>query len=168
MPNRDWFQIFTNIGVIAGIAILVFELNQANTHMLAQLADSNFQMSYEQELMLLGERPAPVIAKACTDSRSLTREEKVILDAFHSSIYSVLEHRLVMHRLGIFRDDWKVVATNFAERFAHPAGVEWWKTRKPYAHKDLIDVIENAISRGDSAYTICNLYGNASGEEDAV
>lgn len=120
MPKRDWFQILTNIGVVAGLAILIYELNQSNAYMDAQM-----------------------------------------VDAFHDSKYIELEHMRVMAMLGIMGAKWWKPATEQAYIFAHPAGVEWWERRRHTAHKAIVEVIDNGITRGEHE-GLCRIYGNTS------
>ena len=143
--KRDWFQILTNLGVVLGIAVLVYQVNQANTHTIAQLADANFQMGHATTLTVLGESSAQVVAKAYDDPSTLTLEERVVLDAYHQALFMELEHRNLMAQLGIFKDDWTISASSFATYLAYPAGRIWWsRKRNAVYHSELRSLIDKA------------------------
>ena len=166
MPKRDWFQIITNIGVVAGLAFLVYELNQSRVHMDAQMVDASFQMSFQTNLAVMGENPASIIAKACSDLASLSEDERVALDAIHNSHYIALEHSRVMAMLGIFDEDWWKPATRSAYVYAYPGGVEWWRHTRPAAHPDLVEVIDKGIAQGQD-YHLCLGYGNITNDHES-
>ena len=102
----NWLQVATNLGVILGLVVLIYEVNQTNKHVAASLVDSSFQMGQAHYLAMLGEAPAEVVAKAHVDKESLSLEQRLVLDAYFQSLFIELEHRAMMGQLGIYGDSW--------------------------------------------------------------
>jgi len=144
--KRDSFQLITNVGVVLALVVLIYEVNQANLHTRAQLADSSFNMGYSQITSIMGENPSAVIAKAVEEPKSLTLSERVVIDAYHQTIYVDLEHRYVLAQMGIFDDTWTISAKSYAQQLAYPAGRIWWTRKRGTSPPDLRDVIDEAIN----------------------
>ena len=58
--KRDWLQITTNIGVVVGLILLIYELNQSRDLTRAQVIDSVYGAGVTRNLALLGESPDDV------------------------------------------------------------------------------------------------------------
>ncbi len=149
----DWFQVVTNLGVIAGLIVLIYQVNQANQHMAAQLIDSNLQMAHQTVISVLGEDPAAVVAKARDDMAKLSVEERVILDAYHKALYNDLYQRWIIAQTGVFADFRGTGVELHAYVFAYPAGRIWWKRYRDIAPPELREVIDSAIGKEDFGAT---------------
>ena len=79
--KRDWLQIFSNVAIVVGLFILIYELNQSHKQARALLVNDDYVSVREHLHTLMGENPAAAIAKARLNHESLTEEEKVVLDA---------------------------------------------------------------------------------------
>ena len=135
--RRDWFQIITNIGVIIGLGLLIFELNQSNTHTRAQLQSLNFQFAHENIGLKIGEKASAVFAlPRSTHLHDMTSEQQVIVESYYEQILHELEHRLVMHRefeLLTDEETFRRTATGRASSiFWRQDARDWWEVTREY------------------------------------
>ena len=92
----NWIQVITGIAILLGLALVVWELQQARTLARVQLYSDSINAKTEFTAALLGEEPMSVMGKACLDPEGLTLEDAAVLFAYFRS----LEDRiLAMHQL---------------------------------------------------------------------
>ena len=82
----NWFQIISNVAIIVGLGLVIYELNQSK-----QLASSQFVRDYNARetsilLAMMGEDPREALAKAALHPVDLTERDVVALDAYYMSI----------------------------------------------------------------------------------
>lgn len=78
----NWIQIVTGIGVLGGLVLVIWELQQSRDLVLAQLEAEGFISYQESKLSIMGEDFAATYAKACFDPTSLTDAELVQMAAY--------------------------------------------------------------------------------------
>jgi len=79
--KRDWLQLTSNLAIIAGLIVVIFELNQTRGLAFGQMIDGEFAMNNDRFIAAMGEAPQGALAKATFDPSSLTPEDAVVLDA---------------------------------------------------------------------------------------
>jgi len=82
----NWFQIISNVAIIFGLGLVVYELNQSK-----QFASSQFVRDYNVRetsiwLATMGEDPREALAKAALHPVDLNERDVVALDAYYFSI----------------------------------------------------------------------------------
>ena len=88
----------------------------------ATVTDSNFRMVHEQHRAVHGSDSSSVIAMARTSPEKLNLQQRIILDAYHQSIFMTLAHRKLMADFGVTDAEWKQNIPMFASIYAYPAG----------------------------------------------
>ncbi len=78
-----WAQLVGNFAIVAGIAIVIFELNQNKQLVYAQLFVQEFSEIDSQFLAMQGEDPRPAFFKAEFCPSELTGEDVVTLSAYY-------------------------------------------------------------------------------------
>lgn len=125
-------QLLGNVGVIVGILLLAYELNQNREFARIQFSTSNNAAFQEFERAMLNPELASVWAIAATDSASLTASEIRMLDAFLIGV------------LNYWRDVWQLEQAgliepgNTMERLQNEVpfylgnafGLVWWSDLK--------------------------------------
>jgi len=81
-----WFQIISNVAIIVGLALVIYELNQSKQLALAQLANDFGSSLQERHMTIMGENPQGAIAKADLHPADLDEGDAVILDAFYTNV----------------------------------------------------------------------------------
>ncbi len=156
--TRDWFQIFTNVAVIFGIALLIVEIRQANDHAAAQILDSNFQMNHVNAGSLMGDDPASAFAyPASTPLADLSPRDQVVVKAYYDQILVELEHRINLNRQGLYGDNnfrrAAIGRTNTAF-FWRQDGRDYYERFRPYLsdapiHQELRSIMDAALKLAD-------------------
>jgi len=82
----NWFQIITNVAIIFGLGLVVYELNQSKQLASAQLAIQSFERLTSIRIAMIGEDPREALAKAALHPADLNEREVVALDAYYESI----------------------------------------------------------------------------------
>ena len=67
----SWLQVAANLAILAGIALVWIQVQQANDLTAAQLGDANIESSIAKELALAGESPAESLYRVMTAQRPL-------------------------------------------------------------------------------------------------
>ena len=55
--KRDWIQLLTNVAVVIGLVLLIYELNQSRNLTRAQVVDQVYGAAVNRNLALMGESP---------------------------------------------------------------------------------------------------------------
>jgi hypothetical protein len=82
----NWFQIISNVAIIVGLALIVYELNQSKQLAHAQFAQEDFQGLVSTQIATMGEDPREALAKAALHPADLNERDVVALDAYYESI----------------------------------------------------------------------------------
>lgn len=85
----DWIQVITGLAVVIGIALVIWELKQAQRIAEAQIAFDSYALAVEINDAIFGENAADVLAKACEEPTSLTAGEWVVLDSYYRNRVSI-------------------------------------------------------------------------------
>ena len=83
---RDWFQIVSNVAIIVGLGLVIYELNQSKQLAHAQLTENTIDRMTAGQLALMGEDPRSAIARAALHPHDLDERDAVTLDAFYRTV----------------------------------------------------------------------------------
>ena len=82
----NWFQIISNVAIIFGLGLVVYELNQSKQLASGQFVIDNLTRETSIRLAKMGEDPREALAKAALHPADLNERDAVALDAYYQSI----------------------------------------------------------------------------------
>ena len=134
LANRS-LTLIANVGILAGLGLVAYEINQNSELTEATLRSSRFDTSVSIDLSMLGENPAQSLAQAITDPSQLTPEQLHVIEAV---FVANLNHVFRVKSLGdlgvVDADAWKsffpdeqgnLPATRLDRVFNNAAGRAW-------------------------------------------
>jgi hypothetical protein len=124
--KRDWLQITSNIAIVIGLVIVIYELNQNHLHVRAQLLMDDYTNILSHQISKMGENPAIAIAKAKSDRAHLTEEQRIVVNAHLRFVYTRLSSESYMTQIGIFTSWREVVIAVVQEEYNYEYAREWW------------------------------------------
>jgi hypothetical protein len=83
---QNWFQIISNIAIIIGLGLVIYELNQSKQFVRAQLANEHMSRMTDRNLASMGDDPREALAKAALRPSALNEVDAVTLDALYSDV----------------------------------------------------------------------------------
>jgi hypothetical protein len=123
--KRDWLQIASNVAIVIGLIVVVFELNQSHQHVRAHLVMQDYTNLLSLQSDLMGENPALAIAKSRTSPGELTDAERIVVDAYLNHQYVRVGSASYMEQLGIF-ESWREMVPLLDYDSTYARG--WWAT----------------------------------------
>ena len=126
--KRDWLQICSNIAIVVGLIVVIYELNQNNHRVRAQLVMDDYANVLSHWSDLMGDDPAAAIAKAMQDPSMLTPSDRIIVDAHLRRAYTRLHSTMYFAEdLEIFTFWEDIARSAISEEFSYPYAREWWQ-----------------------------------------
>ena len=147
----NWFQIFANVGLIAGLVLVGLQLKQNSDLLKTQLLYEESGRFIASEHAMYGEEAARVWAKSIESPRELLLEEIRIIDSY---LYSALEHWRAIHMLaqeGLLDDEeeWQIRVRDEAPYFlGNEYGRAWWSVYREetkITSPDLIALVDEVL-----------------------
>jgi len=83
---QSWLQLVSNLAIIAGLGIVIYELNQTKQIAHAQIIQNDFASHVSRYIATMGEDPRETLARAAFHPDELSEEDAVVLDAFYNII----------------------------------------------------------------------------------
>ena len=125
----SWLQTIAAIAVLCGLGLVIWELRQARDIAKIQSV-SDGMAGYSQRVQaMMGEDSAAAVAKACDEPDSLTTEDMIVLNHFHTELLNNMRWSLALQNvsddLAVF--DWQEWSGNFTSIFATEYGRWWWQ-----------------------------------------
>ena len=139
----NWLQVGANLGILAGLIIVGFQMKQASDLQKMQIFRDETSAYMANEISLAGEDFAAVWAKSIESPETLTLKELKIMDSYlwgHYVYRWMGQYRL--HEMGLLDDvEWKrEIKVDVPVAFGSPFGKAWWQN-----FKDHLTLDENAI-----------------------
>ena len=125
----DWMQIVIGMGVLVGIALVIWELDQGHDIAVNEALASDFSKAMSQYQSILGEDPAATIEKACRSPDNLDLRDTTILNGyFNSLLMTPLQQSQQYRRASLGLDDsWRRSAgPALSTILGTPFGQFWW------------------------------------------
>lgn len=113
MTNNNLFnaiQIATGLAVVIGLIMVFVELRQAKSLSLAELTSEGYSEALADLRAIMGENPAPIIAKACLTPDDITPDERLVLLAFYGSKVAQISRLRVLEQVADFGVPWEYAA----------------------------------------------------------
>ncbi len=151
MDNQEvgrWLQIVSNIGILGGLILVGFQLQQNGEILKTQVMSDESRRVTEQESILIGEEGARVWAKSMERPNDLDLQEQRIMEAFFWSVVENWEHTHKLSTQGLVDVDWKTrISDEAAYYFGYPYGRGYWNVVRTYDHipQDMKQVIDETL-----------------------
>ena len=156
MSNR-WLNVTANLGVLAGLILVIFEMRQNQELMKVNLTNDYYSSYAQAEMIFAGENLPAVWEKSLVDPKNLSLKEMRILEA-HT--YSPITRWINLYRLyeaGILEKTFWQSQVNVDASYylGTPYGRAYWENIKPHALEskfiplDLLDYIDNVLAATD-------------------
>jgi hypothetical protein len=124
-----WVQILSGIALVAGIFLVLEEMNQTKQLARTQLAADSSALGLSRHLTFLGEDPMSTMAKACDNGSRLSKKDALVLSNIFKAYLATVGRAYRVSALGGFDDEqWKEVAMyNIPSVFSTQHGRDWWR-----------------------------------------
>ena len=155
----SWLQITANIGIIGGLILVGFQLQQNSDILRAQMMNAESRSVIDQELQFIGEEGAKAWVSAMSDPENVSPEHHRIMEAVYWSAIESWRHTEELYDLDLVEIDPHFrVADEAPWYFGNTYGRAWWTVRRegnPLSD-ELKIVIDEAISRSPNQTTDLN------------
>lgn len=127
---NKWVQGLTSIGVLIGLGLVVFELQQSHAFMESDIRRSDFNAQITMRMSEAGENPTHTLAKACLGEEPLTIEDSLVLESyFQALITTALYGPVGYDLLEITPGAWRQFARqNLTKLIRLPQGREYYES----------------------------------------
>ena len=103
----DWVQLITGFAIVIGIVLVLVEQYQARVIAEIQLARDMYADNFAFKRQIMGENPAPTLAKSCLEPDKLSESELAVALAYHDYRYdSMVLMKRIAETVGMGAD-WK-------------------------------------------------------------
>ena len=155
--SNRWLNVTANLGVLAGLILVIFELRQNQELMKVNLTNDYYSSYAQAEMIFAGENLPAAWEKSLVDPKNLSLKEMRILEA-HT--YSPITRWINLYRLyeaGILEKTFWQSQVNLDASYylGTPYGRAYWENIKPHALEskfiplDLLDYIDNVLAATD-------------------
>jgi len=155
--NR-WLALIANIGIIIGLFLVVFEIQQNSELIRLQFINDDLLATADSEIPMLGDNPADVMTISIYNPADMTYTDYRIVDAYLTQKMEFLVRRYRLGQEGILDEDaWKTVGFAYGWYFGHEFGRLWWENegRSAYSHiPGLVEYVDQMVGElNDQAST---------------
>ncbi len=96
--TSHWITIAGNTGLLIGLALVIFQINQNSDLVREQLEQSRWSDELSMYLTLMGENPAAAVSRAIENPSALSLEDSIVLDSYliywgHAENRKILTYR---------------------------------------------------------------------------
>ena len=155
--SNHWLNVTANLGVLAGLILVIFEMRQNQELMKVNLTNDYYSSYAQAEMIFAGENLPAVWEKSLVDPKNLSLKEMRILEA-HT--YSPITRWINLYRLyeaGILEKTFWQSQVNLDASYylGTPYGRAYWDNIKPHALEsnfiplDLLHYIDNVLAATD-------------------
>ncbi len=144
-----WLQVGANIGILVGLIMVGFQINQAGYLLRNQLVSDQYSDRMSAMESMLGENPADTLAKAFISPGELSDAELIVMDSWmmREVVYARRVKQLVDS--GVYPpNSWEQHRMVIDYAFASKFGRTWWAlSRNQYLQSDpdLVVVADSVI-----------------------
>lgn len=126
----DRLQLVATIGVIVGLALVIWELRQQREFAQAEMTSQSFFLAVQQNSVHFGDRAiAPILLRSCRTPEDL-EEEDIALLLFYANDRFLPARRLyaLERRSDLYGEQWRYSARSAAEElFSIPLLRAYWR-----------------------------------------
>lgn len=145
-----WLQIAANVGILGGLVLVVFQLQQNSEILQAQMMSAESRSVIDQEMQVIGEQGAAAWVSAMADPTNVSAEHHRIMEAIFWSAIESWRHMEELANLGLADVDPRTRVTEEAPwYFGNTYGRAWWITRRAGSQlsDELKAVVDESIRR---------------------
>jgi hypothetical protein len=134
----SWLSIFANLGLLAGMGLVAYEINQNSQLARTALVNEGNAASNEFWANLMGETPSDVIAMAVECPEAMNYSDFIAMDAFLFTGMYILYRDFELAEEGIFTvEDWQEAVEGYSAWYlGNPFGRAWWDEEGRYFFAD--------------------------------
>lgn len=148
---NKWLSLVANLGVVAGIILLAYEVNQATLTTQADMISSHQDRWVSLDLSWQDRDFAAAWAKAMEDPEQLTITEMIQLNGFMWSYFDHIGTARVLWELGVFDDRVatveEIISENayifFGNRFARA----WLEENRRALAPQTVEIVDRELSK---------------------
>ena len=140
-----WLTIIANIGLVAGMVLVAYEINQNSQLARTALVNEGNIASNEFWANLMGDTPSDVIAMAVECPEAMTYSDYFEMDAYLFTAMNSLYRNYQLAQEGIFTDeDWKEEVERYSAWYlGNPFGRAWWEAEgEIFNEKEFLDYVD--------------------------
>jgi hypothetical protein len=144
----SWLQITANVGILGGLVLVGFQLEQNSENLRAQMMSAESRSVIDQEMQIVGEQGAAAWVSATSDPTNVSPEHHRIMESIYWSAVESWRHIEELNNLGLADVDPNYrVSDEAGWYFGNTYGRAWWNTRRQDVDisEDLKAVIDDAI-----------------------
>ena len=144
----NWIQVVTGVAVVAGLVLVIWELQQSRDLAYVQVAVDAYAIDSQEYATLLGENPSAVLSKDCLN-QELTNEEQMVLHSYYQMLTNRAGRMRWINEAGFTEFNWKSNArTDLAKLFDTAGGRKWWKdVAVKWEHPELVKLGNELIGQ---------------------
>jgi len=147
---NKWLSLGANLGVLAGISLLAYEINQATLTTRAEMI-SNYQDRWVTiDLSWQDREFAATWAKAMENPMDLTLTEMIQLNGFMWSYFDHIGTNRVLWELGVFDDRVEtieeIISDNAYMFFGNRFSRAWLEENRKNLHPRTMEIVDQVLS----------------------
>ena len=143
--KRDWIQLLTNLAVVIGLVLLIYELNQSRNLTRAQVVDQVYGAAVLRNLSLMGESPEKAIAKSVFRRDEITESDAIILTHFYTSLLVSWLRNRDERGVGYFGSAYEQVIQSEVYFINTVPGRTWWSSVRNDLDPDIVEAVDSAL-----------------------
>ena len=148
--SNQWLTLLANIGVVAGIVFLAYELQQNNTQLELQSYQSWVAANLEINATVTDPALSEIMARGHLNSTNLSSESFVAYATLNMSVMQMAQSTDYLYRSGsLDRELWEAEMNRAAGILAFPGVRQWWdaggKTQLTPGFVEFLESIQSNI-----------------------
>ena len=143
--QRDWVQLLTNVAVVIGLLLLIYELNQSRDLTRAQIVDGAYDAAVFRNLAILGESPEEAIARSLFHPEDVTEADAIVLSHFYTALLVSWLRNRDERGLGYFERGFEEVIASEAYFLNTIPGRKWWASVRDFQEPELAAAVDKAL-----------------------
>ena len=123
----NWFQIISNVAIIVGLGLVIYELNQSKQLAYAQYVHNDMARYTDRHVSLMADDPREALVKAALHPDELEEQHAVTLDAFYREVMLGWVNCVRTTQIADLGDRgcWNVIANEARFYFGTEPGRRW-------------------------------------------
>jgi hypothetical protein len=126
----NWIQTITGVGIVLGLGLVIWELQQSHEAASSDLSSGYFQLQNQSLTAIMGDNAAEAIAKSCENPEALNHAELVILEHYYIDLINSIDRTKVLADRGRFYSDqvWRGLVGLLTPMLKTSPGVGYWNS----------------------------------------
>jgi len=152
---NQWLLLVSHLGILGGLILVGLQIRQESEITRVQLFSDVTSSRMEMAAAVLGENPAPILAKALAEPDELTASELYVMDAYLIRGLNEVRRALVLRNLGM---DIGITApeNTLAFYFGNEFAKRWWSVfiaSGEDLENDVLRQIDSLVRAADPNFT---------------